>query len=66
MEAGETSLGGLEMLNCYRNNCSETAVKLFSFADVCDTCSGVHMSTLVYTVWNRQETDQGGWASRCD
>ena len=37
MEAGETSLGGLEMrevMNCYRDNCSETAVKLFSFADV--------------------------------
>ena len=48
MEAGETSLGGLEMrevMNCYRDNCSETAVKLFSFADVhvCDTCSGVCM-----------------------
>ena len=46
MEAGETSLGGLEMrevMNCYRDNCSETAVKLFSFADVCDTCSGICM-----------------------
>ena len=44
MEAGETSLGRLEMrkmLNCYGVNCSEMAVKLFSFADVCE-CTRVH------------------------